>query len=711
MLASVDPYADKPAPHIQLLGQAFHPDWPLELSQQLYQRLQLAQVSAGGVQVKTLQLPGPVVDFQWSADSSQLAVVILQQQPSGPQLRLWRYLPRQQLWQVWPAPPLSGHAGKPLMVWAGDQLIIRTAASAAPCDAAMTTATHKKSVRQHSQLRLYRDLVDTPQRQCQFVQMRQQQLQLLSVQGQLQRLASGLIDSFSVSPDGRYLLVSHITQPLAAGLKLAHQGRDYQLISLSDQRSVRPLLAQQAEAVRGDQAPAGARQVQWRADQPATLLFAQRRDGEQPADVLWQLAAPFDQPASVVLRLPQRLYRWFSDPSGGLVLAGWTQQQQQMRWYLWQASDLTELLSFNYRQTETDPGLPYSLDAPDGRTVLIRGPAGELWFQRADGVRSYARSGQPLQPELPASHWRPLYWPDPAQPRQMLAFSDRPGRQQRYWWVGAAANGRSAWPVTSWLPDDALQLPAPVALSTAALHGFLYLPSARCRQPVAVLAWLYPDPKVPPLDAVMSPSSPFFALRQCVAVLDLAGAEVSHADALLALVSRHPALDPQRVVLMGHSYGANAVIELLAQSERFVGGIARSGAYNRTLTPLGYQLQPQPVWQQTAAYLQASPLLRADRVRAPVLLVHGSADQNPGTLPLQSEQLFMVLQHQGQDAELLLLPAEGHHYQQRKNLQKLLHVQADWLERVTQASPRVKTLALQPDKRKQETTDGSDARH
>lgn len=705
LLASVDPFADKPAPAVQLLGQAFHPDWPLELSQPLYQRLQLAHISTNGVRLDLLTLPGPVVDFQWSADSSQLAVVILQQQSSGAQLRLWRYLPKQQHWQQWPAPPLSGHGGKPLLVWAGDQLIIRTAQQTASCELSKTQAVHKKSVNQSSQQRLYRDLVDTPQRHCQFIQARQQQLLLLSGTGQQQPLDSGLIHSFSVSPDGQYLLVSKITQPLAAGLKLDHQGRDYHVIHLSSRQQVQQLPAQQAQAIRGDEAPAGARLVQWRADQPATLLFTERGERGQPSDMIKQWSAPFQQPATAVLQLPQRLYRWFSDSRGGLVLAGWNKQQQQMSWYLWQELQLAELIRFDYRQQQADPGLPYSLDGPDGRTVLIRGPADELWFQRSDGIRLHARPGQSLQAEDARSPWRPLYWPDPAKPEQMLAFSDSPAYQQQFWWVTAPATGQRAWPLASWRPGKATTLPAAVALSALQLQGHLYLPSAQCRQPLAVLAWLYPDPKVPQLDAVMSPLSPFFALRQCVAVLDLAGVEVPDAAELLALVRRHPALDPQRVVLMGHSYGANAVIELLAQSGHFAGGIARSGAYNRTLTPLGYQRQPQPLWQQTAAYLQESPLLRADRVRSPVLLVHGDADQNPGTLPLQSEQLFMVLQHQGLDAELLMLPAEGHQYQQRKNLQTLLHVQSEWLARVTDLPASVQ----QSDQQNKDNVDGSNA--
>lgn len=682
LLATVDAYADKPAAQLQLLGQSFHPAWPMELSQQLYRQLQIARISPHGVALETLQLPGPVADFQWSADSRQLAVVVLEHQPTGAQLRLWRYLPNERLWQQWPSPPLSAHGGKPLVVWAADQLIVRTALPSAACETAPSQVVWKKTVQQQSLHRLYRDLVDTPLRQCQFVQARQQQLLSLSAQGHTQHLTSGLIDTMSVSPDGHYLLVSTLSQPLAAGLKLTQQGRDYQLISLKDRQSFRPLPAQQPQAIRADQAPSGARQVQWRADRPASLVFAQTVNAEQPSDSLWQVSAPFTQAAQPLLQLPQRLYRWFSDRQGGLVLAGWTHHQQQMSWYLWQEQRLTELKRFNYRDNAADPGLPYHLELPDGRTELVRSAAGVFWFLRPDGQRFFASAAQTLQPQQQDQQWRPLYWPDPEKPQQMLAFSNEPGRQDRYWWLGSQANAESAQPVVDWLAADALRLPAAVDLSLAGVQGRLYLPSAQCPKPFPVLVWLYPDPKVAPLEAVLSPESPFFALRQCVAVLDLAGVAVQ-SNTLLRLVARHPALDVQRIVLMGHSYGANAVIELLAQSDRFAGGIARSGAYNRTLTPLGFQRQPEPIWQQTTAYLQASPLIRADRIRAPVLLVHGERDQNPGTLPLQSEQLFMVLQHQQQDAELLLLPAEGHHYQQRTNLRELLRVQADWLARVT----------------------------
>jgi dipeptidyl aminopeptidase/acylaminoacyl peptidase len=135
--------------------------------------------------------------------------------------------------------------------------------------------------------------------------------------------------------------------------------------------------------------------------------------------------------------------------------------------------------------------------------------------------------------------------------------------------------------------------------------------------------------------------------------------------------------DRARVGIGGHSYGAFMTAMLLAHSDLFRAGIARSGAYNRTLTPFGFQSERRTLWGARTSYLALSPLLDADRIRAPLLLVHGADDANPGTHPLQSERLFQAIKGNGGVARLVSLPHEGHSYRAR---QSTLHVVAEMLE-------------------------------
>jgi len=118
-------------------------------------------------------------------------------------------------------------------------------------------------------------------------------------------------------------------------------------------------------------------------------------------------------------------------------------------------------------------------------------------------------------------------------------------------------------------------------------------------------------------------------------------------------------VDPKRVAVMGHSYGAFMTVNLLAHSNLFKAGIARSGAYNRTLTPFGFQNEDRTYWQAPEVYYKMSPFMHADLIKTPLLLIHGEADNNSGTFPIQSERLFSALKGQGGTVRFVLLPLEA----------------------------------------------------
>ena len=123
------------------------------------------------------------------------------------------------------------------------------------------------------------------------------------------------------------------------------------------------------------------------------------------------------------------------------------------------------------------------------------------------------------------------------------------------------------------------------------------------------------------------------------------------------------------------------VANLLAHSDLFAAGIARSGAYNRSLTPFGFQAEERTYWEAQDVYLKMSPFTYADRIKAPILFIHGDADNNPGTFTLQSERLFQAVKGLGGTARLVLLPSESHGYQARENVLHVLWEQDTWLER------------------------------
>ncbi len=242
------------------------------------------------------------------------------------------------------------------------------------------------------------------------------------------------------------------------------------------------------------------------------------------------------------------------------------------------------------------------------------------------------------------------------------------------------------------------------------MSATLHLPPdhAEGAAPLPGLVWAYPIEFTSASDAGqvttsphrfvrVSPSSPvLFALagyavfdNASMPVVGAAGAEPNdtfveqlglNARAILAEGVRLGVLDPDRVAVAGHSYGAFMAANLLAHTDLFRAGLARSGAYNRSLTPFGFQREERTFWQAPEVYLAMSPFAHAHRIRAPLLLVHGAADDNSGTFPMQSERFFQALQGHARVSRLVVYPHESHGYAARESLLDLAARTLDWLE-------------------------------
>jgi dipeptidyl aminopeptidase/acylaminoacyl peptidase len=139
--------------------------------------------------------------------------------------------------------------------------------------------------------------------------------------------------------------------------------------------------------------------------------------------------------------------------------------------------------------------------------------------------------------------------------------------------------------------------------------------------------------------------------------------------------------DAERMAIGGHSYGAFMVANLLAHSDLFRAGIARSGAYNRTLTPFGFQSEERTFWEAPEIYFAMSPFMHADKINEPILLIHGQADSNSGTYPMQSERFYQALKGLGATTRLVMLPHESHGYRARESLMHMLWETHEWLDR------------------------------
>ena len=154
-----------------------------------------------------------------------------------------------------------------------------------------------------------------------------------------------------------------------------------------------------------------------------------------------------------------------------------------------------------------------------------------------------------------------------------------------------------------------------------------------------------------------------------------------NAEAAINAVVEMGVGDRNKIGVGGHSYGAFMTANLLAHSDLFAAGIARSGAYNRTLTPFGFQREERTYWEAPDLYNYMSPFMHADKVNEPLLMIHGEADNNSGTFPIQSIRFYNAIKGHGGTARLVMLPDESHGYRAKESIMHMLWEMDTWLEK------------------------------
>ena len=163
---------------------------------------------------------------------------------------------------------------------------------------------------------------------------------------------------------------------------------------------------------------------------------------------------------------------------------------------------------------------------------------------------------------------------------------------------------------------------------------------------------------------------------------------VSGAQAAVKMAVDKGVADPKRLLIGGHSYGAFMTANLLAHTDLFQAGIARSGAYNRSLTPFGFQSEQRTYWEALDTYIEMSPFTHAHRINEPILLIHGAVDPNPGTYPVQSERLFEAIKGNGGTVRWVVLPLEEHGYRARESIGHMLWEQFRWADTYVKNPPQ-----------------------
>jgi len=489
--------------------------------------------------------------------------------------------------------------------------------------------------------------------------------------------------------------------------------------------------------------PVGPRDFEWRATVPATLVWAEALDGgdwnvDVPnRDKVMLSKAPFAAPPVEIARTVQRYagYDWSEQPSIALV----TEYDQNRHWrktFIVNVDDPQQkprlLWDLSTQERYKNPGSPVRRQLPNGAWVFRQ--VGDFVYLRGQGAST--EGDRPFLDRLNLSSQQSerLFRSAKTCYEQFLAFAGPDSKSFVTWHQSPSdppnafkrtlenkidpPDGEATFSSTS-APITHIQDPTPAVRAIKKrlikykradgldLSFTLYTPpdyKEGTRVPTILYAYPldYADPSV--AGQVSGSQQTFTQLRQYrllllagYAIIDNASFPIigdpkkaydTYLDQLVAdgkaavdEAVRIGVSDPDRIGVTGHSHGALMTVNLVAHSDLFRAGVATSGSYNKTLTPFGFQNERRSVWEAPDVYLKVSPFFTADKIKTPLLLMHGSEDANPGTTPLQSTKLYEAIRGNGGTTRLVLLPHEPHWYTAMESNEQEVYEMLRWFDK------------------------------
>ena len=591
-----------------------------------------------------------------------------------------------------------------------------------------------------AQNRTYQDLLQDRADEFNFEQLVRSTLFKINLNGEKSEWKeTAMITRINISPDGEFVLVTTLEKPFSYLVPYSRfpsktviydkNGNEVKVLLES------PLLEEMPKGFMATQK--GMRNINWRNDKPATIYYVEALDEGDPAvetdfrDEVFEWEAPFNGQPSSVLKTIQRFagILWGNDQTAIAFDRWWNTRNTKT--YLFNPSDASRqpeiLFDRNYQDNYNDPGSFLTDKNEWGENTLVinkntlyltgtghseDGPRPffrefdlktkeekELW--RADGVETLEQIVKVIDPNIgvlltrvESSNVFPNYFIRNIKRRiapQQITFFPNPFE---------SLEGVHKELIT-YQREDGVELSAT-----------LYLPAGydmEKKEKLPMVLWAYPREfkdaasagqvtSSPHQFTFPSYGSPIFWVTRGYVILDNAafpiigeGDEepndtfreqlVANGKAAIDAVDAMGYIDRNRVAVGGHSYGAFMTANLLSHSDLFAAGIARSGAYNRTLTPFGFQSEERSYWEAPDVYNGMSPFMHADKMKTPLLLIHGEDDNNSGTYPLQSERYFNALKGLGATSRLVFLPKESHGYAARESILHVLWEQDQWLEK------------------------------
>jgi len=589
----------------------------------------------------------------------------------------------------------------------------------------------------------YQDLLKTAFDETLFDYYATAQLVIVDIAGGSQRKIGqpGIFTDVSFSPDLRYILVNRLKRPYSFSVPLSGFANTYEVWDMDG--NLVHLLADlpPEENIPINGVATGPRGVNWMVHKPATLIWVEALDDGDPEkdvpfrDQFMTLSAPFKESPRSVLKLKERAsgmgysrgsgLMYFSKPGLALV----SENIWKKRWRTTYLVDLDhpevapkKWFDLSTQDRYNDPGSPVMTSLKNGQRVILQD---KDWIY----LRGSGSSPQGDHPFLDRMNIKTMKketlfrCQDPAYETFIDFFMNSRSKiitsyetqvdPPNYYIYDLKNKSRKALtefsdpaPQLTGIKKQRIQYKRDDGVN---LSGTLYLPlNRKPGERLPVVVWAYPIEYTDTATAgqvrgsvnrftFYRGTSHLFFITQGYAILD--GAEmpiigdpktvndtfvkqlVANANAAVRVLDELGVGDPKRVGVGGHSYGAFMTANLLAHCDAFAAGIARSGAYNRTLTPFGFQSERRTLWEATDTYVMMSPFMHANKINEPILLIHGEADNNSGTFPIQSERLFAALKGFGATTRLVMLPNESHGYMARESILHVLAEMFEWFDK------------------------------
>ncbi|MGB3786756.1 MAG: prolyl oligopeptidase family serine peptidase [Phormidesmis sp.] len=543
---------------------------------------------------------------------------------------------------------------------------------------------------------------------------------------------------FTPSPDGQWLKVVKVKKPFSYQVPISRFPRETSIISLQadgsrqDAYIVSDLPLAEEIPIDFDSVRAGKRVSGWRADKPATLYWVEALDGGDARvksdyrDAIYTLCAPFIDSPSLLWRSTLRFSSlvWGNDTTL-LIYEAFYNTRQIRTWRIFPRDPQTApvlLEERNFQDAYSSPGSPVTTPGEYGWQVLLLSEQNDIYFSgrgaSAEGVCPFldrfdleTQSKERIWRSPPDTFSRVQRVLDPAA-KQLLIRRQTKTEPGNYW----LRKEKEETVLTAfsdplpWYQNVRKEIVRYSRADGLELSGTLYLPPDHDLErdgPLPTLLWVYPEEHKSRETASQvlqsentfgrpARASALFLLTQGYALLSgpsmpiIGEAETEPNDTYLEQLTDSAAAvvdylvdrgvcDRAKIAIGGHSYGAFTTANLLAHTDLFCAGIARSGAYNRSLTPFGFQGEQRSYWDATETYSRMSPFTNADKINHPLLLIHGAADNNSGTYPMQTERLYEAVKGLGGTVRYVSLPYEEHGYRSKEAIGHVLWEMVRWL--------------------------------